>query len=201
MGIDRACSLLRRRTLAVVAALAATGAVLALLASGSARADLPNLVGGFQLQSSQLFVHENAGAAVITVERSAQDAAVAAQVRYITIGGTAVAPFDYTPVKGELDFAPGEQSKSFSMPIVDHGTYSLPKTIQVSLFGAHSTPMGDPSKAVLTILDDDPPAAHIANNPLGLASASGGNPLAGATFFVDHRNEPSHAARRFHAVG
>jgi endoglucanase len=153
---------------------------------------------GFHLHSTQLYVAENAGQAVISVERSPADAAVAAQVRYITVGLTAVAHFDYLPVKAELEFAAGETSKTFTVPIIDHGVDSLPKTIKVSLFGAHSTPMGNPSSGVLTILNQDPPVLHNVLNPLGLlAPPTGSNPLAGATFFVDHQSVVARAARRY----
>jgi endoglucanase len=163
---------------------------------------------GFQFSSPSLIVHENAGSAQITVQRL--DTAVGAQVRYVTMGiapppglcagmvCTAVSPYDFRSVKGELDFAPGQASATFSVPIVDHHTDSVSKTLQVSLFGAHSTGMGSPSTAVLTIINDDPPIAHDAADPLGIAGAGiGGNPLAGAKFFVDHQNEPSVAARQY----
>ena len=42
------------------------------------------------------------------------------------------------------------------MPIVDHGVQTVPKTIQVSLFGPSPIGLASPSTAVLTILNDDP---------------------------------------------
>ena len=84
---------------------------------------------GFRFESSSLSVHENAGEAVITVQRA--DAGQEAQVRYITIGITAVAPYDYTPVKSMIDFAAGQSTATFTVPIVDHGVNGLPKTIQL----------------------------------------------------------------------
>jgi hypothetical protein len=148
-------------------------------------------------------VHENAGQAVITVQRA--DAGQEAQVRYITIGITAVAPYDYTPVKSMIDFAAGQSTATFTVPIVDHGVNGLPKTIQLSLFGPATYPgkigLADPSKAVLTIVNDDPPLARIAGNPLGLPSApTGGDPLAGASFFVDRQSEAANYAGRYPAL-
>ena len=158
---------------------------------------------GFRFESSSLSVHENAGEAVITVQRA--DAGQEAQVRYITIGITAVAPYDYTPVKSMIDFAAGQSTATFTVPIVDHGVNGLPKTIQLSLFGPATYPgkigLADPSKAVLTILNDDPPLARIAGNPLGLPSTPiGGDPLAGASFFVDHQSEAANYAGRYPAL-
>jgi endoglucanase len=158
---------------------------------------------GFRFESSSLYVHENAGQAVITVQRA--DTSHEAQIRYISIGITAVAPYDYTPVKSMIDFAAGQSTATFTVPIVDHGVNGLPKTIQLSLFGPATYPgkigLADPSKAVLTILNDDPPVAQIADNPLGLQTAPiGGNPLAGASFFVDPQSEPANYAKRYPAL-
>ena len=54
-----------------------------------------------------------------------------------------------------LDFPVGVASETFTVPIVDHGVQSVSKTIQVSLFGPSPIGMASPSKAVLTILNDD----------------------------------------------
>lgn len=87
---------------AVISLLLLASAALALPPAGdAAKFD----AGGFHFLSSQLTVNENAGSAVITVTRS--DTSRGAQVRYITIGLTAQAPYDYRPVKSMLSFAPG----------------------------------------------------------------------------------------------
>jgi endoglucanase len=149
---------------------------------------------GFHFLSSNLFVEENAGQAVITVARA--DTRQAAQIRYITIGLTAQAPYDYTPVKSMLTFAAGQSTASFSVPIVDHGISGLPKTISVSLFGPSPIGLGNPSTAILTIQNDDPLPAVDPANPLGLATAAaGGNPLAGAAFYLDPTDMAAKAAR------
>ena len=87
------------------------------------------------------------------------------------------------------------------MPIVDHGVQNVSKTIQVSLFGPSPIGMASPHKAVLTILDNDPVTPRDPQNPLALAaSPTTGNPLTGATFFVDPESEVAHAARRYPAL-
>ena len=104
-------------------------------------------------------------------------------------------PDDFTSVKGELDFPVGVASETFTMPIVDHGVQTVPKTIQVSLFGPSPIGLASPSKAVLTILDNDPVTPRDPQNPLALPVAPGaGNPLSGASFFVDPESEAAHAA-------
>jgi len=160
--------------------------------------------GGFHLTSSSLSVNENAGQAVITIERG--NTRRAAQIRYITLGDgvkcgaaecTAVDTYDFHSVKGELDFAAGVASESFAVPIVDHGVQDVSKTIQVSLFGPSPIGMASPHKAVLTIVNNDPVTPRDPQNPLALPTAPGAaNPLLGATFFVDTDSEVAHAARR-----
>jgi len=149
---------------------------------------------GFRFAVSQLYVNENAGTAVVTVDRS--NVSQPAEVRYITIGRTAEAPYDYTPEKAMLSFAAGQSSASFQVPIVDHGITGMPKTISLSLFGSYPIGMGNPSQATLTILNNDPVTNLNANDPLGLANASvQTNPLAGARFYVDPTSEAARAAR------
>jgi endoglucanase len=181
---------------------------LSLLLCAGAQADARQDPNGYRFVSSALTVHENAGEAVITIVRG--DTSIKGQVRYITIGAgghcngtpcSAVAPYDYTPVKARIDFPKGVASESFTVPIVDHGVFGLNKTIQVSLFGPYPMGLADPSTVVLTIVDDDQPVAHDPANPLGLPTPPpAGNPLAGARFFVDHQNEPSAAAHQFPAL-
>jgi len=174
----------------------------ALLVPAGALADASPDPSGFRLESSALTVNESAGQAVVTIDRT--DTSEEAQIRYITLGDgvpcgpaecTAVDPIDFTSVKGMLDFPVGVASETFSVPIVDHGVQSAPKTIQVSLFGPSPIGMASPSKAVLTILNNDPGVARDAQNPLALPAApTGTDPLAGASFFVDPQSEAAHAA-------
>jgi endoglucanase len=160
-------------------------ALSALLAPAAASADLLDL-GGFRLSSPILLVHERDGQAVITVTRTTTDGA--AQVRYGDSHLTAVPYQDYTPTGGRLDFAPGQESASFAIPIVDHGVPGPPRTLSVYLYGAWPGGLAVPSTALLTILNDDVVSVvKQPSNPLGLTGgALGGNPLAGAQFFVDH---------------
>jgi endoglucanase len=203
----------RRLPIGIAGLLALSAAAVAVLA-GPAAASASDPA-GFQIHvpSGGLAVSENAGQAVITVTRGAVESGVGAQVRYITspdgydpftngpfdCGGTpctAVAGTDFTQVKGELDFNPGQSSMSFAVPIADHGTDTVPKTIQVSLFGPSPIGLGRVSTTTLTILDDDPSAPPVAGNPLGLPAApTVGNPLAGARFFVDPQSEAAQAAQ------
>jgi endoglucanase len=164
---------------------------------------------GFYLADPNISVHENQGAAVVTIAR--RDVSQDAQIRYIALGvGTpcgaaqcsAESPYDFTSVKGMLDFPAGAATESFKVPIVDHGVFALSKTFQVSLFGPSPIGLASPSKGVVTIVNDDPPQPIGAGNPLGTVAAagSGGNPLAGVRFFVDHHSTAAMAARRYRAL-
>ena len=181
----------------------------ALLPSAASAARAVDPLGGFEIQvpAGGLVVHENAGSAVVTVTRPVQESAFAAQIRYVTSGDgynpSTNAPFDcagtpctatsydFTSVRGQINFDPGQTIGTFSVPITDHGTISVPKTIQVSLFAPSSGPLtpiglGAGYLTTLTILNDDPLAAPVAGNPLGLPTVpTGSNPLTGASFFVD----------------
>jgi len=187
------------------------GALLPLFLATGAQADpLPDPL-GFHFSSPAYVVNENAGEAVITVQRSPLESLMAAQIRYITLGDgvscgtaecTAVSPIDFTSVKGELDFSPGQTSATFTVPIVDHGTISIPKTIAVSLFGPYPIGMGVPSKAILTILNSDLTPPRNPFDPLALvgrasATAVPGNPLAGARLFVDPQSVVANQAKKY----
>jgi endoglucanase len=194
----------------VAGALALVVALLPATATAAPRAVDPL---GFQIQvpDGGLTVNENAGQAVVTVTRPSATALDGAQVRYVTSGDgynpSTNAPFDcagtpctatsydFTSVKGELDFQPRETSKTFSIPIVDHGTTSVPKTLQVSLFGPSPIGLGPVSTTSLTILNNDPVPSPVAGNPLGIVNDPPGNPLAGAQFFVDPQSSAAAAAK------
>jgi endoglucanase len=180
-----------------------------LLAPAGAQAAASPDPGGFRLESDSLSVLENAGQAVITIERT--DTSEDAQIRYITLGDgvqcgtspcTAVDPYDFSSVKGMLDFPVGVASETFSVPIIDHGVQSVPKTIEVSLFGPSPIGLASPNKAVLTILNDDPVTPRDPANPLALAVApSNGDPLSGASFFVDPQSEAANASKSIPDLG
>ena len=196
----------------VVIAMLAVMVLAAAVAPSASRANDPF---GFQIEvpAGGLSVHESTGRALITVFRAARESGAGAEVRYITSGDgynpDTNAPFDcggapctatsddFTSVKGELDFGPGQTSATFAVPIADHGTASVAKTLRVALFGPSPIGLGPISSATLTILNDDPVSPSRPGNPLGLPVAPpGGNPLAGARFFIDHESAVAKAARR-----
>ncbi|HQH38926.1 MAG TPA: CIA30 family protein [Anaerolineae bacterium] len=106
-------------------------------------------------------VTENVGEAIITVklEPAATDP-VTVTYASLDLEGTAAPDEDYTPVSGDLVFAPGQTEITFTVPITDDAIYELPETVYLEL----SNPVGGSlllgstnNPAVLTILDDDLP--------------------------------------------
>ncbi len=72
--------------------------------------------GSFQLSSVRQFVRESAGNAVVTVVRDGGSTGPIS-VGFATSDGTATAGSDYTTASGTLNFASGETSRTFVIPV------------------------------------------------------------------------------------
>ena len=93
------------------------------------------------------------GSATITVTLSVPSALVIT-VSYATVGGTAIAPGDYTTANGTLSFAPGQTSRAFSVQIVDDFIDDVNETVILTLSNANNAnnaTIGDNNPAILTI--------------------------------------------------
>jgi endoglucanase len=192
----------------LVPLVAVLGSVLAPAAAQATAGFDPN---GFRFSSSTYTVHENQGQAVITVVRN--DASQRATAYYVAVGighdcggvqcnamppNHGDDPADFGATQGGLQFAAGQTTATFTVPIVDHGYASIPRTLQLAIFNAWNQGLADPNHAVLTIINDDPSPARDPNNPLMLPVApTNGDPMSGAKFFVDPDSEPAQAARQF----
>ena len=115
-----------------------------------------------QFSAPTYSIIESGGQATITVTRIGSTGGTAT-VDYGTIdsgsdSGTAVSGTDYTSVFGTLTFAAGETSKTFSVPILDNATPQPNRTITLGLADptGSGASLGNPNRAVLTIVDDDP---------------------------------------------
>ena len=111
--------------------------------------------GTLQLSNPAYSVNENGGAATITVTRTGgSDGAVS--VNFATANGTATAGSDYTAASGTLNFAAGETSKTFTVPITNDTAVEGNETISLALSSpTGGASLGGQSTAVLTIQDDD----------------------------------------------
>ena len=118
--------------------------------------------GKFHFSSAGFSVSETAASIAITVVRSGGSSG-SASVNYATADGTATAGKDYTATSGVLNFADGETSKTFNVPIIDDAIYEGDEIVNLTL----SNPTGGagittPKTTVLTIVENDqPPPAGV----------------------------------------
>ena len=97
---------------------------------------------------------ENVGNAVFTVTRSG-DVGGAFSVDYATSDHQAIAPDDYTATSGILNFADGETSKQFSVPIIDDSIGEDLEFFAVTLSNpSNGVQIGNGSVFALIISDD-----------------------------------------------
>ena len=94
-----------------------------------------------------------AGNAVFTVSLSVPSG-MNVTVNFSTANGTATQPADYTTTSGTLTFAPGQGTKTISVPVVGDVVDEDDETFVVNLSGAANATIAD-SLGVGTIVDDD----------------------------------------------
>ena len=129
--------------------------------------------GVFQFSSGTATVAENAnpGSVTLTVTRTGDTSGVAS-VGFETSDGVAIQKKDYTFGYGTIQFGPGDNSKTFTVLIVNDVFVEGGETFQVHLLNPSGNfVIGSPGSTVVTITDDDtvPPVA---------------NPIDNAQFFV-----------------
>ena len=110
---------------------------------------------------------ESCGTCYVTVIRVGERLFDTVYVDYETADGTAEGGSDFEATKGTLCFAPGETSKTISINIIDDDIFELDEYFYIHLLGVRTedadtnkvstTTLGLPSKAIVTILDDDYP--------------------------------------------
>ena len=149
-----------------------TGTYTLTLTSGS-----PNTV---QLNQSTFAVNESDGRVNISMNRSGTTSS-SATVKYATsdsagltncnvINGVASSRCDYAVSVGTIDFAAGETSKSFSIPIVDDSYAEGPESFTITLSGPAGSSLGPQVTATITINDNE--------------ASNGPNPIDQTAFFV-----------------
>jgi probable HAF family extracellular repeat protein len=114
-------------------------------------ASLPSLTIG-----STSLTEGNSGTvnAVFTVTLSSQMNAPVT-VNYATADGTAAAGSDYQATSGTLTFAPGETTRTISVPVIGDRLAEPNETFSVNLSGATNATIAN-GQGVGTILDDEP---------------------------------------------
>jgi hypothetical protein len=126
--------------------------------------NLPD-AGTLAFSSANFSVAEAAGHADITLARTG-DSSRPATVTVETVDGSAKAGPDYSPLIAVLAFGPGENVKTFEVPISQDGLYEPTETLILRLCnpGGGAT-LGVPAIATLTILDDDSTVPVILSQP------------------------------------
>lgn len=76
-------------------------------------------------------------------------------VAYTTVAGTATEGSDFTSASGTLTFAPGETSKSISVPVHGDWSYEPDETFTVKLSNATNATVVGAGTATMTIKNDD----------------------------------------------
>ena len=150
------------------------------LGSSGAFATILNDDASVQLSETAFSVNEGAGFATVTVTR-AGDTSRAANVLYSTsdtaglqsctiANGKASERCDYGTAVGRLQFAIGETTKTFTIPIVDDALVEGDETFTVNLNSPTGASLGG-NTATITLVDND-------------SSTATQNPIDGVTFFI-----------------
>ncbi|HEX8118923.1 MAG TPA: Calx-beta domain-containing protein, partial [Pyrinomonadaceae bacterium] len=113
--------------------------------------------GRLQFSAQSYSLSEDGGSALITVNR-VSGLSGAVLINYATSDGTAAAGSDYAPTSGTLNFAEGEASKTFSVPVINDALNEPNETVNLTLSGpTGGASLGSPAAATLTITNDDRP--------------------------------------------
>jgi hypothetical protein len=117
-----------------------------------------------QFNTATYSISEGSGSATINVTRTG-NMSNSVTVDFATSDGTARQRTDYTSMTGTLNFAPGEASKSFVIPLIDNAYVDGSRTVNLTLSRTAGTAtLGSPGAALLTILDNDTTAPT--SNPI-----------------------------------
>jgi hypothetical protein len=114
----------------------------------------PTLPSLFQFAQPNYTVAEG-GVATINVTRTGGTAAES--ISYATFDGSASSPADYTPAAGQLNFAAGQTTASFTVTALSDMILESPETVNLVLFGGNVS--SNPS--LLTINDVPPPVSTL----------------------------------------
>ncbi len=122
--------------------------------------------GALAFDNAAYSVSENGGTATVTVNRTMGTGGAVA-VDYATVAGgsatggaTCSAGVDYINASGTLNFGNGEMSKTFNITVCDETTFEPDETVNLALTNpTGGATIGTQGTSVLTILNDDPPAA------------------------------------------
>ena len=115
--------------------------------------DSAGAAGSVQFSVSSIAVIEDIGALTVTVLRTGGSTGNLT-VEYATSDGSAKAGEDYTATSGSLNFAAGETSKTFQIPIIDDSPTEADEFFNVTLRNPSTLEsLGSPSAMIVTLQD------------------------------------------------
>jgi hypothetical protein len=111
--------------------------------------------GQFNFNQPTYTISENKNSITVTVTRSEGSDGIVS-VDYQTEDDTAANPTHFQAVSGKLYFGVGENSKSFTVPIINDGNKDCDKSFRVKLTNpSNGAGLGAQATATVTILEDD----------------------------------------------
>ena len=128
-----------------------------------------------QFSQASYSVIENGGPVTITAILSTLSG-FPISVEYETSDGTAAQGSDYSATAGTLTFAPGQNSQTFTVPVISDVIDELDETVTLTLknpSGGNTPGLGSPNPATLVIIDDDqPPTVQFSSQSYSVAEDS-----------------------------
>ncbi|MFM6548291.1 MAG: beta strand repeat-containing protein, partial [Microcystis panniformis] len=125
-----------------------------------------DLAGVLSFTTSAFSVNENGTAAnAVTLQRT-NGSEGTVSVNVLLSNGTAVFPDDYNSLAVPVVFAPGETSKTVTLPIVNDSDFEGNETLNLTLSSpTGGATLGTQTTATLTIVDNDLPTVSLAVSP------------------------------------
>lgn len=121
--------------------------------------------------ASSYTISEAGGNQIVTV-RLSNATNTAVSVGYATSNGTAISGSDYTATSGTLLFAPGETSKTFSIPINNDVNVEPSETIRLTLAAPIGATLGTQKTSTVNITDNDVPSVSFTQTAKSASEAT-----------------------------
>ncbi len=152
--------------------------------------------GTFQFSAANYTVNESRPTATITVTRTGSTSG-AATIHYATSDGTATAGADYDSTSGDLNFANGDASKTFTVGIINDTATEPNETVTLTLSTTSTgAVLGTPNPATLTIVDNDGAASSniVVVTPTNLQGWAAFNEQTASAAFVNGPATPPYGS-------
>jgi uncharacterized repeat protein (TIGR01451 family) len=126
-----------------------------------------------QFDTNYYAVDEGNSSATLNVTRNG-DTNGFASVEWAAVGGTATPGIDYLPTNGAVNFGPGDTSQPITITLLNDPMAMGDLSVLVELTNSVAAYIGDPSEAVLTILDG---STNLPQADLSITQTAGPDPV------------------------